>query len=168
MKQTQLQPLATVLILLAILCSGALHALPKDGPAPAFSLPANPSGKLSLSDYQGQVVMLNFWASWCGPCRQEFPLLDDLHQRYKDLGFTVLGVSNDIKKEDALKMLAEVPVTFPVAFDTNSKVSELYQLQSMPSTFMIDRKGNIRATFLGYKPGYEVKYETIIRTLVKE
>ena len=112
--------------------------------------------------------MLNFWASWCGPCRQEMPILDDLQKRFKKIGFTVLGVNIDEDVSDAKGLLKEISVSFPVVFDSKSKVSETYQLDSMPTTVMIDRKGNKRFLHRGYKPGFEVDYEKQIRLLLRE
>lgn len=147
-------------------------ALAKDivlsGKASDFSLPGNQGKPLKLSDFRGDVVMLNFWASWCGPCRQEMPLLDDLHKRFKKVGFTVLGVNIDENVADAKGLLNEIPVVFPVVFDSKNKVSETYQLDSMPTTVMIDRKGNKRFLHRGYKPGFEVDYERQIRALLRE
>ena len=142
--------------------------IPLSGKAADFTLPSNQGKPLKLSDFRGDVVMLNFWASWCGPCRQEMPLLDDLQKRFKKIGFTVLGVNLDEDVADAKGLLKEIPVTFPVVFDSKSKVSETYQLDSMPTTVMIDRKGNKRFLHRGYKPGFEVDYEKQIRTLLRE
>ena len=123
---------------------------------------------VKLSDYRGQVVMMNFWASWCAPCREEMPLLEDLHKKYEALGFTVLGVNIDENTNDALGVLKKTPVTFPIAFDQKNSVAEKFNVSAMPSTVMIDRNGNQRFLHKGYKPGYEVKYEKDIRALVRE
>lgn len=142
--------------------------VPLTGKASDFTLPSNQGKPLKLSDFRGDVVMLNFWASWCGPCRQEMPILDDLQKRFKKIGFTVLGVNIDEDISDAKGLLKEISVSFPVVFDSKSKVSETYQLDSMPTTVMIDRKGNKRFLHRGYKPGFEVDYEKQIRLLLRE
>ena len=142
--------------------------IPLTGKASDFTLPSNQGKPLKLSDFRGDVVMLNFWASWCGPCRQEMPILDDLQKRFKKIGFTVLGVNIDEDVSDAKGLLKEISVSFPVVFDSKSKVSETYQLDSMPTTVMIDRKGNKRFLHRGYKPGFEVDYEKQIRLLLRE
>src|SRR5437868_11153842 len=85
--------------------------------APSFALPSRSGDVVSLDKLKGQVVMLNFWASWCGPCRQEMPLLDQMHKRYSALGFTLLGVNVEANTQDAEKWLAQTPVSFPVLFD---------------------------------------------------
>lgn len=138
------------------------------GVAPNFVLPTFGGKKVQLTDHKGEVVMINFWASWCGPCRQEMPLIEDLQKKYSKLGFTVLGVNVDANPKDAAKMLKEIPVSFPIGFDTKNKVSELYKVDSMPSTVMVDRKGNMRFLHRGYKPGYEADYEKQIRALIRE
>lgn len=157
-------------LLIMIVCAVAVPALamPDSGPALDFNLPKHPKGELSLSKQRGNVVMLNFWASWCAPCREEFPLMDDLLKRYEALGFTIVAVNIDQRRELADKMLAQLNPSFTVVFDTENKVSQRYQLEAMPSTFFLDRKGNIRFAHKGYRAGDESKYEDFIRTLIKE
>jgi peroxiredoxin len=136
--------------------------------APSFSLPSRSGDMVSLDKLRGKVVMLNFWASWCGPCRQEMPLLDQMHKRYSSLGFTMIGVNVEANTADAEKWLQQTPVSFPVLFDKENKVSKLYDVKAMPSTVFIDRKGNVRALHRGYKPGDESEYLNQIRALLKE
>jgi peroxiredoxin len=136
--------------------------------APSFSLPSRSGDMVALDQLKGQVVTLNFWASWCGPCRQEMPLLDRMHKRYSSLGFTLLGVNVEANTKDAERWLAQTPVSFPVLFDKDSKVSKLYDVNAMPSTVFIDRKGNVRYLHRGYKPGDESEYLNQIRALLKE
>lgn len=138
------------------------------GAAPDFGLPTIKQKSLKLSDLKGDVVMINFWASWCGPCREEMPLIEDLYKKYKKLGFTVYGVNVDANPKDAQELLKATNVSFPVGYDTKNKVSELYKVDSMPSTVMVDRKGNMRFLHRGYKPGYEQDYEKQIRKLIRE
>ena len=133
-----------------------------------FTLKSAAGSNIRLSEYRGQVVMINFWASWCGPCRQEFPHLDALHQKYADLGFTVFGVNVEQDRASADKVLRDIPVTFPVLFDDANQVSELYGVDAMPMTVLVDRGGGVRYQHRGYKPGYEVAYEEQVRALVRE
>jgi thiol-disulfide isomerase/thioredoxin len=139
-----------------------------DPPAPGFSLPARGGSTIDLSQYKGQVVMINFWASWCVPCRQEMPLLDSIYKKYKPLGFTLLSVNVEPDQKDAESFLKQTPVTFPVVFDAKSKVSGLYNVQGMPTTVFVDRKGNVRLMHVSYKPGDENLYMDQIRTLLRE
>jgi len=138
------------------------------GPAPNFTLTDAGGQSVTLSDLQGQVVMINFWASWCGPCREEMPLLEQIHQRYESLGFTLLGVNVEENSADGQAFLAERPVSFPVLYDPDNGISKLYDVVAMPSTVLIDRQGNVRYLHHGYKPGYENDYQDQIRALVRE
>ena len=138
------------------------------GPAPDFTLDARSGKPLSLSQYQGQVVMLNFWASWCVPCRQEMPLLEGIHQKYSKLGFTLIGVNVEPDSAAADEVLKKIPVSFPIVYDRESKVSRLYRVSGMPSTVLIDRKGQLRLLHEGYKPGDESEYLNSIRALIEE
>jgi thiol-disulfide isomerase/thioredoxin len=136
--------------------------------APSFALPSRSGDTVSLGQLKGKVVMLNFWASWCGPCRQEMPLLDQMHKRYSALGFTLVGVNVDANSKDAENWLSKTPVSFPVLFDRDSKVSAMYDVKAMPSSVFIDRKGNVRYLHRGYKAGDEGEYLNQIRALLKE
>ena len=138
------------------------------GPAPDFSLHSKNGGMVTLSDLRGQVVMVNFWATWCGPCREEMPHLEALYQRYGDLGFTLLGVNVEEDSSGADEFLAETPVSFPILFDPDNQVSELYDVIAMPSTVIVDRTGNMRFIHHGYQPGYENDYQSQIRALIRE
>ncbi|MAA64188.1 MAG: redoxin [Alteromonadaceae bacterium] len=153
---------------LSLLIATSALAGEMNEPAPDFTLKSNQGENLRLEDYRGQVVMLNFWASWCGPCRQEMPLIDDIYSKYKDLGFTVLAVNVDEDSTDANRFLEAVPVSYPVLYDNDSKVSERYNVEAMPTTVMIDRDGNARFLHHGYLPGYEDDYVTQIKQLVRE
>jgi peroxiredoxin len=148
----------------------ALPAVAADptGPAPEFVLPAKGGSQVDLAKYKGQVVMLNFWASWCGPCRQEMPLLEDIYKKYNKLGFTLIGVNVEPDSKAADDWLKQTPVSFPVIYDKDSQVSKLYDVSGMPSTVIIDRKGNIRMLHRGYKPGDENEYLDSIRGLIRE
>ena len=136
--------------------------------APDFALKSSAGSNMRLSEYRGDVVMINFWATWCGPCRQEMPLLDDLYSRYERVGFKLLGVNIDDDSRRAMQMIEELGVKFPVLFDESKDVSRLYQVEAMPVTVLVDRSGVVRHVHHGYKPGYEQKYLTEIRGLLRE
>lgn len=136
--------------------------------APDFALKSSTGKNLRLSEYRGDVVMINFWATWCGPCRQEMPLLDELYQRYERVGFNLLGVNIDDDSRRAMQMIDELGVKFPVLFDARKEVSKLYEVEAMPVTVLVDREGNVRYVHHGYKPGYEDKYLDQIRSLLRE
>ncbi|MGB8327502.1 MAG: TlpA disulfide reductase family protein [Steroidobacteraceae bacterium] len=157
-------------LLAAALCLGLpAFATTYPDPAPDFRLPARGSTKpITLSQFRGQVVMLNFWASWCGPCRKEMPILDGIQRRYRPLGFTLVGVNVEPNSADAEAFLRQTPVAFPIAYDAQSAVSKLYQVTGMPNTVIIDRKGAVRFVHRGYQPGDENAYLDQIRMLVRE
>ncbi|MDH3336938.1 MAG: TlpA family protein disulfide reductase [Gammaproteobacteria bacterium] len=137
-------------------------------PAPDFALKSSSGQNLRLSEHRGEVVMVNFWATWCGPCRQEMPLLDELYSRYQRVGFSLLGVNIDDNSSKAMNMVSELGVSFPVLFDSRKEVSKLYEVEAMPVTVLIDREGTVRYVHHGYKPGYEEKYLDQIRSLLRE
>jgi peroxiredoxin len=136
--------------------------------APDFALKSSTGENLRLSEYRGNVVMINFWATWCGPCRQEMPLLDELYTRYERVGFRLLGVNIDDDSRRAMQMIEDLGVSFPVLFDTRKEVSKLYEVEAMPVTVLVDREGNVRYVHHGYKPGYEDKYLDQVRSLLRE
>jgi len=137
-------------------------------PAPDFALKSTSGDNLRLSEHRGDVVMVNFWATWCGPCRQEMPLLDELYSRYQRVGFSLLGVNIDDNSSKAMNMISELGVSFPVLFDNRKEVSKLYNVDAMPVTVIIDREGTVRYVHQGYKPGYEEMYLDQIRSLLRE
>jgi peroxiredoxin len=136
--------------------------------APDFALKSSSGENLRLSEYRGDVVMINFWATWCGPCRQEMPLLDELYTRYERVGFNLLGVNIDDDSRRAMQMIDELGVNFPVLFDARKEVSKLYEVEAMPVTVLVDREGNVRHVHHGYKPGYEDTYLDQVRSLLRE
>ena len=146
----------------------ALAGSAAGGLAPPFTLASRSGGDVSLAHYKGQVVMINFWASWCGPCRQEMPLLESIYRRYGKMGFTLLGVNVEPDSQAANEWLKLTPVSFPILYDKDSKVSKLYDVAGMPSTVIIDRSGKLRMLHRGYKPGDENEYLDSIRTLIRE
>lgn len=167
MLLTKMTTLGAV-ILLAQLSFTPLQAATLDKPAPDFTLKSQSGKNLKLSEYAGNVVMLNFWASWCGPCRKEMPLLNDLHNKYEALGFVVLGVNVEEQSRQAKSFIADSPVDFPILFDSNNTVSKQYDVIAMPTTVLIDRNGTMRYLHKGYKAGDEKKYKKMVKKLVRE
>ena len=156
------------IIAAAALALPALAADPTGSPAPAFTLGSSAGSNVSLAQYKGQVVMLNFWASWCGPCRQEMPLLESIYKKYNRMGFTLIGVNVEPDSNAANQWLKQTPVSFPILYDKDSKVSKMYDVAGMPSTVIIDRTGKVRVLHRGYKPGDENEYLDSIRSLIRE
>jgi len=159
-------------IIALVFCILAATSLASSGlegqQAPDFALKSSTGENLRLSEFRGDVVMINFWATWCGPCRQEMPLLDELYSRYQRVGFSLLGVNIDDDSRRAMQMIDELGVNFPVLFDARKDVSKLYEVEAMPVTVIVDREGTVRYIHHGYKPGYEDKYLDQIRSLLRE
>jgi peroxiredoxin len=144
------------------------YAAKLDQPAPDFTLKTLSGENLKLSEQAGNVVLVNFWASWCGPCRKEMPLLNDLHNKYKALGFAVWGVNVEEQSREARSFLADSPVDFPILLDNTNSVSKLYGVIAMPTTVVIGRNGSLRYVHKGYQVGDEEKYRKIVKKLVRE
>ena len=138
------------------------------GPAPNFTLKSLDGKNIKLSELTGNVVLINFWASWCGPCLQEMTLLNAIHQKYEPLGFTVLGVNVEENSANAKAFLAERGVDFPILLDSINQVSKLYDVVAMPTTVVVDRDGNMRFLHRGYKAGDEKEYRKMVKKLVRE
>jgi len=167
----------SILFAALVLIAGAglyltLFHRPGTGPkigamAPEFSLPA-PDGKpVPLQSFRGKIVLLNFWATWCGPCQQEMPSLEALYQRYKDRGFVILGVSLDEEGWPVVEaFLKRVPVTFPLLIDSLQSVSDTYQIFRIPETYLIDAEGKIIDKFVGPQDyNQEIFYKKVERAL---
>lgn len=159
-----------IAVLAAALLGTAWPAAATDGavPAPQFSLASRAGGQVSLADLKGQVVMINFWASWCGPCRQEFPALDQIYAKYKPMGFTLVAINVESEQADAEKFLSATPASFPILFDPDNTVSGKYGVSAMPTTVLVDRQGRVRWQHRAYKPGDEAKYIEQIRAALRE
>jgi peroxiredoxin len=161
---------AARLVLAAALAVAANTAAPAIAPlatAPDFTLHTMNGPNLRLAEQRGRVVMVNFWATWCGPCREEMPQLNRLYQKYKGAGFVLLGVNVDDDTRNAADVAAKLGLKFPVLLDTDKTVSRQYELATMPSTVLIDRDGKVRYIHRGYVSGYEDDYEKQIRELLK-
>ena len=136
--------------------------------APDFTLRSLNGPNLRLKEQRGKVVLVNFWATWCAPCREEMPQLNKLFDKYRASGFNLLGVNVDEDSRNAAGIASQLGVKFPVLLDSDQAVSKLYALSAMPSTLLIDRDGRLRFSHAGYRPGYELEYDRQIRNLLKE
>ena len=136
--------------------------------APDFTLRSNQGDNKKLSELRGRVVLINFWASWCGPCAQELPKLNELVKLHGDEGFELLAINIDEEPEKAIKMMKKLGVDFTVLFDETKKVSKQYKIDAMPMTIILDRNGEVRYIHRGYKESYLGLYEQQIKQLKYE
>jgi len=123
---------------------------------------------LDLNAYRGKVVYLDFWASWCGPCKQSFPWMENLKDTYGRQGLAVIAVNLDMDRADADKFLDRFRPTFEVRFDPKGELAALYKVRAMPSSVLIDRHGVARFTHEGYRPVDGAAYEAQVRELLAE
>ncbi len=152
---------------LFVISSQAL-AVKVSEPAADFTLKSTAGKNIRLLEQRGDIIVLNFWASWCGPCRKEMPILQNLHNKYKDLGVQVWGVNVEQENKAGRNFIADLDIDFPIFFDASNKVPEAYQIEAMPTTVIIGKRGKVRHVFLGYKKGYEQKYSKAIKALIRE
>ncbi|MGB1262022.1 MAG: TlpA family protein disulfide reductase [Cognaticolwellia sp.] len=157
-----------VLLMAATLFSGMSQALTLEQKAPDFTLKSLSGENLNLTEQRGNIIVINFWASWCGPCRTEMPILQDFHDQYQDLGVAVWGVNVEQENQAGIDYIRELAVDFPIFFDASNEVSANYNVEAMPTTVIIDRNGKVRSVFRGYQKGYEKKYAKVIKQLIRE
>ena len=125
------------------------------GPAPA-------SETFNAEKYAGKVVVLDFWASWCVPCRRSFPWLNAMHKKYADDGLVIIGVNLDMERADAARFLEEYPAEFAILYDENQELAKQFEVVAMPSSYVIGRDGKILARHMGFKVKQQDEYESII------
>jgi cytochrome c biogenesis protein CcmG/thiol:disulfide interchange protein DsbE len=125
-------------------------ALDRGAPAPHFEL-AGKDGAVQLAQFRGKLVYLDFWASWCGPCRQSFPWMNEMQARYGARGLQVIGVNLDAKAGDARQFLAENPAQFAIAFDPAGATPRAYGIKGMPSSVLVGPDGKVLFEHAGFK-----------------
>jgi cytochrome c biogenesis protein CcmG/thiol:disulfide interchange protein DsbE len=139
------------------------HSIDIGKAAPAFELNGN-DASVSLRQFQGKVIYLDFWASWCGPCKQSFPWLNEMQSKYGHLGFQVVAINLDGKLADAQDFLKSQPAKFVVAFDNQSSTPKSYGIKGMPSSFMIGKDGRILSQHTGFRENDKPLLEAQIQT----
>jgi cytochrome c biogenesis protein CcmG, thiol:disulfide interchange protein DsbE len=142
------------------------HAIDKGQTAPEIALKTLSGETVKLSTLKGKVVLVDFWASWCAPCRESMPVLEKLSKSYKEQGFVVLGVNIDNDAEAARKFLKDLPVSFQVVNDAQKQVAKAYAPPTMPSSYLIDRQGKVHVVHAGFKRSDAAKLEAEIKTLL--
>jgi thiol-disulfide isomerase/thioredoxin len=141
----------TTLLALAVACEGEEKTKTSPNPAPNFSLVSLDGKKYALKDFKGKVLLLDFWATWCGPCRMEVPHLKELHTQYKDKGLRIVGVALDQQGETTVRPFVEKnEIPFLSLLGTNEIVQAYGNIRAIPTTFLIDKKGNIQKVYRGY------------------
>jgi peroxiredoxin len=157
-----------IFFLVGVLSSTHISAKTISGKAPNFTLKSNSGKNIKLSELRGKVVLINFWASWCDPCRQEMPELNKLYSKYNKLGFTILGVNVEKDTKEAMKIIKDDKIVFPILFDSENKVSKLFNVEAMPTSIVVGRDGKMRYLHRDYKPGDIRKYKKWVKELVRE
>ena len=143
-----------------------LQPMKEIAPTPEINL-ATPDGKkISLKDFRGKIVLLNFWASWCVPCREEMPAMEKLYQEYKDKNFVILAVAVKDRKQDAVDFVKELKITYPIALDPDAKTGQDYGAFGLPATYIIGTKGEGLARGWGPAEWYGAAARKLIKDQV--
>ena len=127
-----------------------------------------PNSTLDIDAFRGQVVVVDFWASWCVPCRRSFPWLNSMHEKYADNGLVIIGVNVDKERADASGFLQEYPARFRISYDPEGRLAEQYGVEGMPSSFVIGRDGQLMNKHLGFKVRKQQEYEAAIVAALEE
>ncbi len=135
--------------------------------APEFSLPGDKE-TITLSDYKGRVVYLDFWASWCGPCRKSFPWMNELHTRFNGENFAIIAINLDESRQLSEKFIADTQPAFTIAYDNEGRSAESYKVMGMPSSYLIDKGGNIVSRHVGFRQKDKQKLELEIASLLAQ
>lgn len=150
------------------LAQGAASAVPSGQPAPDCALVLSDQDPAMLSALRGQVVYLDFWASWCGPCALSFPFMNNLEAAYRARGLRVVAVNMDERGEDAQRFLQRRPANFAVAEGDNTPCARAFGVPGMPATYLIDRNGIVRHTHSGFRRGDAERLRAEVETLLAE
>ena len=164
------QQFSKTLVAIAIFCvSQLVFGVEKGGAMPACLV--SPIGETKTEDlqrYKGQVLYVDFWASWCGPCAKSFPFLNEMHQQFKDQGLQIVGVNLDENVDDAKAFLAKYPASFTVVADVSKQCAKDFDVKAMPSSYIIDRKGIVHHVHLGFRPGEAEELRLLVEKLLSD
>ena len=154
--------LHSIVFVLVCVCAGLVNAQSPGTQAPPFHL-EGPSGSINLSDLRGKVVYLDFWASWCGPCKESFPWMEHMQGKYADMGLTVVAVNLDKRREDALKFLQNRRQLLSVVWDPQGLTPKAYAVKAMPTSVLIGRDGKILKVHSGFRSDGTADLESQVR-----
>jgi thiol-disulfide isomerase/thioredoxin len=159
-----------LLAALAVALSTHAGALETGANVPELAMPRldEPAQSVSFAGLRGSVVYVDFWASWCVPCRLSMPALDAMYRRNRERGFAVVGVNKDVSSADAERFLKKVVVSFPLVRDSQDAVARAFNVKAMPSGYLVDRKGVVRKVHLGFTAETAAALESEIEALLKE
>lgn len=160
----------TLILLTFLLLSSKLLAQSIGEKAPDFSGNSFTGEEIKLSDFKNKILILDFWASWCSPCRKEMPFLIELHEKFENKDFEIIAINIDTKESKAQNFLEklEIKPNFPLLWDKSSKIPPKFKLETMPTTYLIDKKGNIRFIHKGFKESYKEEFLTELEVLFNE
>jgi len=163
-----MRPVLIVAMLCALALPAAALAVGPGGAIPRIAAArlGDSSQRLELAKLRGEVVYVDFWASWCVPCRQSMPALDRLFRQYQQRGFRVVGVNKDVATGDALRFLQRVNVSFPLVADRDDAVAKAFDVQAMPSGYLVDRNGIVRYVHRGFTADTAMELRTEIESLL--
>ena len=164
-----MQRLSKILALLLLLGSSQAYAIHEGQAAPQCPSVLTADGqKLDLSAYKGKVVLIDFWATWCGPCQKSMPFLNSLRNERLHEGFEIIAINVDEDSEAARQFLEAHPVDYPIAFDPKGQCPGIFNVEAMPSSFFIDKTGQVRKIHLGFRDGDKTEIRELISTLLAE
>jgi peroxiredoxin len=156
------------LFILILVTSGPVQAAGPGEKAPDFTGKTLTGKNIKLSELRGRIVLINFWGTWCAPCKEELPYFNRLYGKYKGIGLEILAVNVDKVTAQAVGMSGALGLTFPVVPDPSGHLFDLYQIRSMPTTFVVGKDGMIRFVHWGFGPNDPPRYETEMKSLLKE
>ena len=153
-----------IVAIIGIALAQQLETQPESGPAPDFTLTTFDGETFALAAQRGNVVVVNFWASWCVPCRDEAPILQSLWERYRDRGVVLVGIAYADAESKSLAFIDEFGITYPNGPDVGTRISDDYRITGVPETFIVDQDGNIVRTIIA--PVWEGQLDAIIDELL--
>ena len=161
-----MRPFPAAWLLAALVSAAPAYGARVGDSAPAFSLAMADGKPVSLASLRGNVVYVDFWASWCVPCKRSFPWMNALHERHRGEGFAIVAINVDKRRPDAERFLRDVPATFPVVFDAAGATPAAFDVKGMPSSYLIDRNGIVVAIEEGFHDDHVAALEARIRALL--